>query len=237
MGPQGPFIARYRKEATGGLDEVQIQAACWTASAGAASWRPGGRRSSLRSSSRTPELARALAAATTRAELEDLYLPYRPKGRTRATIARERGLEPLAELLWRQQPGGDAAALVVPSSTPSGACPTSTRVGRRPRHLRRARGRERAAARPGPAAGSPRRPPAHRGCARQARGADSVRGPLRPPGLAGVGALPPRSVARRELEAERRRAHDSVMPPRPAGRPDKKSRGDIHWMNRRGWLS
>src|SRR4030081_684050 len=52
----------------------------------------------------TPELAAALAAAATRTELEDLYLPYRPKRRTRATVAREHGLEPLAEMMWRQQP-------------------------------------------------------------------------------------------------------------------------------------
>jgi uncharacterized protein len=111
-----PFIARYRKEATGGLDEVQVQAVLdgvrrrreleARRSAVVASIEEQGRM--------TPELARALAAAATRAELEDLYLPYRPKRRTRATMARERGLEPLAELLWRQQTGGDAAGAVAP---------------------------------------------------------------------------------------------------------------------------
>ena len=109
-----PFIARYRKEATGGLDEVQIQAVL----DGVRRLRDlEARRTAIIASveqqgKMTPELARALAAAATRAELEDLYLPYRPKRRTRATIARERGLEPLADLLWRAESDGDAAALV-----------------------------------------------------------------------------------------------------------------------------
>jgi protein Tex len=99
-----PFIARYRKEATGGLDEVQVQAVIDGArrrqelddrrAAVVASIEEQGRM--------TPELARALAGAATRAELEDLYLPYRPRRRTRATMARERGLEPLADLIWKQ---------------------------------------------------------------------------------------------------------------------------------------
>jgi uncharacterized protein len=111
-----PFIARYRKEATGGLDEVQVQAVLdgvrrrreleARRAAVVASIEQQGRM--------TPELARALAAAETRSELEDLYLPYRPRRRTRATIARERGLEPLAEMVWRQQAGGDAGAAVRP---------------------------------------------------------------------------------------------------------------------------
>jgi uncharacterized protein len=111
-----PFISRYRKEATGGLDEVQVQAVLDAVrrrrdlearrEAVVASIEQQGRM--------TPDLARALAGAATRAELEDLYLPYRPKRRTRATIARERGLEPLADVLWRQQPGGDVAAAVAP---------------------------------------------------------------------------------------------------------------------------
>jgi uncharacterized protein len=111
-----PFIARYRKEATGGLDEVQVQAVLdgvrrrreleARRAAVVASIEQQGRM--------TPELASALAAAATRAELEDLYLPYRPKRRTRATIARERGLEPLADLLWGQRTGGQADAAVAP---------------------------------------------------------------------------------------------------------------------------
>src|SRR5215472_12782086 len=100
-----PFIARYRKEATGGLDEVQVQAVL----DGVRRRRElEARRAAVVASieqqgKMTPELARALAAAASRAELEDLYLPYRPKRRTRATIARERGLEPLADLIWGQE--------------------------------------------------------------------------------------------------------------------------------------
>jgi uncharacterized protein len=111
-----PFIARYRKEATGGLDEVQVQAVL----DGVRRLRElEARRAAIVASieqqgKMTPELARAVAAAATRAELEDVYLPYRPRRRTRATIARERGLEPLADLVWRQQAGGDAAAAVAP---------------------------------------------------------------------------------------------------------------------------
>jgi protein Tex len=116
-----PFIARYRKEVTGGLDEVQVQAVL-----------DGLRRRRELEERReaviasighqgklTPELSRALAAAGTRADLEDLYLPYRPKRRTRATIARERGLEPLADLLWAQRPAEDTTAAVAPFVDPT----------------------------------------------------------------------------------------------------------------------
>jgi uncharacterized protein len=99
-----PFIARYRKEMTGGLDEVQIQAVIDRAQLRA---ELDDRRSAILKSVEeqgklTPELQRALQGASTKSELEDLYLPYRPKRRTRAAMARERGLEPLAELLWKQ---------------------------------------------------------------------------------------------------------------------------------------
>jgi uncharacterized protein len=97
-----PFIARYRKEATGNLDEVQIQAIFDRA---AELKELDDRRATILKSideqqKLTPELSRALANAKTRTELEDLYLPYRPKRRTRATIAREKGLEPLADWVW-----------------------------------------------------------------------------------------------------------------------------------------
>jgi uncharacterized protein len=96
-----PFIARYRKEATGNLDEVQIQAVVDRAEE---LKELDDRRAAIVKSideqgKMTPELAASLARANTRTELEDLYLPYRPKRRTRATIARERGLEPLAMML------------------------------------------------------------------------------------------------------------------------------------------
>ncbi|NNC15897.1 RNA-binding transcriptional accessory protein [Corallococcus exiguus] len=100
-----PFIARYRKEATGGLDEVQIQSILDKATERAE--LDGRRDTILRSIEEqgklTPELKKALQAARTRAELEDLYLPYKPKRRTRAAIAREKGLEPLADLVWKQE--------------------------------------------------------------------------------------------------------------------------------------
>ncbi len=100
-----PFIARYRKEATGSLDEVAISDI-------------RDRLSQLRELSTrreavltsleerdllTEELREAVLSADTMAALEDVYLPYRPKRRTRATIAKEKGLEPLALLLWRQK--------------------------------------------------------------------------------------------------------------------------------------
>lgn len=113
-----PFIARYRKEVTGGLDEVQIQTILDKASERTEldSRRDTILRSVEEQGKLTPELAKALKAAKTRTELEDLYLPYKPKRRTRAAIARERGLEPLADLLWKQEgkKGEDADAKVRP---------------------------------------------------------------------------------------------------------------------------
>ena len=104
-----PFIARYRKEATGGLDEVQIREI--DERLDYLRQLEARRRTVLseieQQGGLTAELARALAAAKTKAELEDLYLPYRPKRRTRATMARERGLEPLAETIWSQPPEGE----------------------------------------------------------------------------------------------------------------------------------
>ncbi len=99
-----PFIARYRKEVTGGLDETQIRAIearhAYVADLEA-------RRSAIVASLEerglmTDALRTAIAAADTKALLEDLYLPFRPKRRTRATQARERGLGPLAERLLAQ---------------------------------------------------------------------------------------------------------------------------------------
>ncbi len=111
-----PFIARYRKEATGELDEVQVLAVRDRLE----QWRAvDERRAAILASLRerglaTPALEQALAAADTLAALEDLYLPFRPKRRTRATIAREKGLEPLAELLLAQDPATDPAAAAAP---------------------------------------------------------------------------------------------------------------------------
>jgi uncharacterized protein len=97
-----PFIARYRKEATGGLDEVQLRDVRDRAQY---LRELDERRAAIIKSideqgKLTPELQAQLARAETKQALEDLYLPFKPKRRTRALIARERGLEPLAELLW-----------------------------------------------------------------------------------------------------------------------------------------
>jgi protein Tex len=99
-----PFISRYRKEATGGLDDEAI--ARIAAHAKVVDAREGRRAAILESLTQqgalTPALEKAVAGATTLAALEDLYLPFRPKRRTRAMAARERGLEPLATLLLAQ---------------------------------------------------------------------------------------------------------------------------------------
>ena len=97
-----PFIARYRKEATGGLDEVQLGEA---RDRGVYLMELEERRLGILSSldeagSLTPDLERSLREAATKQELEDIYRPHRPRRRTRATMAVERGLEPLAEALW-----------------------------------------------------------------------------------------------------------------------------------------
>ena len=97
-----PFVARYRKERTGGLDEVQLRDALQRARylADLEDRRETILASVAEQGALTPELERALRGAESKQELEDLYLPWRPKRRTRATMARERGLEPLADLIW-----------------------------------------------------------------------------------------------------------------------------------------
>ncbi|HAJ38080.1 MAG TPA: RNA-binding transcriptional accessory protein [Chloroflexi bacterium] len=104
-----PFIARYRKEMTGGLDEEQIRAVEQTlASLRALDERRTTILTSIREQEKlTPELEAQLLAAETLTALEDLYQPYRPKRRTRASIARERGLQPLADLILAQPRKGD----------------------------------------------------------------------------------------------------------------------------------
>ena len=96
-----PFVARYRKEATGGLDDAQLRA---LAERLAYLRELDARRAAILASiteqgKLTPELEAAIAGAGTKAVLEDLYLPYKPKRRTRAMIAREKGLAPLAEAI------------------------------------------------------------------------------------------------------------------------------------------
>lgn len=99
-----PFIARYRKEQTGGLDEVQIGRIQerYEYLADLEARRKTILESIAEQGKLTPELEARLRATRSKTELEDLYLPYKPKRRTRATLARERGLEPLAEILWAQ---------------------------------------------------------------------------------------------------------------------------------------
>ena len=112
-----PFIARYRKEVTGGLDDIQLREL---------EYRLGylrelsDRRDAILKSIEeqgklTPELRAAIEAAPTKQELEDLYLPYKQKRRTKGLIAREAGLEPLADALWADptlNPAEAAAAYV-----------------------------------------------------------------------------------------------------------------------------
>jgi uncharacterized protein len=99
-----PFIARYRKEVTGSLDEEQIRAI----EARLGYLRNLEKRQAVILKSiadqgkLTPQLEAAIRQATTLQQVEDLYLPYKPKRRTRATIARERGLEPLAQMILEQ---------------------------------------------------------------------------------------------------------------------------------------
>ena len=100
-----PFIARYRKEATGSLDEVEITSIRDRLSQ--LKELDNRREAILKSLEKhghlTDELKEAVFAAETMAILEDVYLPYRPKRRTKATIAVEKGLEPLAEMLFEQK--------------------------------------------------------------------------------------------------------------------------------------
>ena len=107
-----PFIARYRKERTGGLDEVAIRR---IEDAYATHRALGERRSTVlaeidKQGKLTPELRARVLACTSKSELEDLYLPFKPKRRTRAMMAKERGLEPLALRILAQPPKGDALA-------------------------------------------------------------------------------------------------------------------------------
>lgn len=114
-----PFIARYRKEVTGGLDDTQLRDLQEQL---IYQRELEERRASILqalsdSGKLTEELERDIWAADTKQRLEDLYLPYKPKRRTRAQVAREAGLEPLAMMLWEdpmRAPETQAAAFVNP---------------------------------------------------------------------------------------------------------------------------
>jgi uncharacterized protein len=103
-----PFIARYRKESTGNLDEVQIRAI----EEKLQYFRElVSRKKTILDSIQdqgklTDELKARIGQTLDKGELEDLYLPYKPKRRTKAMIAREKGLDPLAAYLWNQEPAG-----------------------------------------------------------------------------------------------------------------------------------
>lgn len=102
-----PFISRYRKEVTGSLDEEQIRQVEERINyMRAMEARKATIIHSIKEQDKlTPELAKRIGACTRLQELEDLYLPYKPKKRTRATVAKERGLEPLARIILN--PGAD----------------------------------------------------------------------------------------------------------------------------------
>jgi len=109
-----PFITRYRKERTGGLNEEVLRQVQWRV---ALQRQLADRKQTILKSIEgqgklTPELQAAIVAADTSKRLEDLYLPYKPKKRSLATAAREKGLEPLALAIWKRDP---AAANVAQS--------------------------------------------------------------------------------------------------------------------------
>ncbi|HNQ01776.1 MAG TPA: Tex family protein, partial [Syntrophales bacterium] len=107
-----PFIARYRKEATGSLDEVAVTGIRDRLEqlAELDKRREAILKSLAERQLLTDELQEKINAAETMAVLEDLYLPFRPKRRTRATVAKEKGLEPLAALIFAQDAATDPAA-------------------------------------------------------------------------------------------------------------------------------
>jgi protein Tex len=123
-----PFIARYRKEATGGLDEVQLAAIRDTAQALQALDK---RREVILNSiteqgKLTPDLRQKIEAAHSLTELEDLYLPYKQKRKTRAMLAIERGLEPLADRIYSlRDPAPDQTARRYLSENVPGGGPLS----------------------------------------------------------------------------------------------------------------
>jgi len=110
-----PFIARYRKEATGGLDETALRAIedALDKARELARRKTTILRTIAQQGQLTPELRQQIEQCQDKQALEDLYLPFKPKRRTRATLARERGLQPLADLLRHQRPLGQPRAAVL----------------------------------------------------------------------------------------------------------------------------
>ena len=131
-----PFIARYRKEATGSLDEIQITAIRDRLNQLV---ELDNRRATILSSLEkhghlTEELKEKVLAAQNLTTLEDIYLPYRPKRRTKGTIAKERGLEPLALSIF-QQTGSDPAASAESFVDPEKEVPTVEDALQGARHI------------------------------------------------------------------------------------------------------
>jgi uncharacterized protein len=121
-----PFIARYRKEVTGGLDDIQLREleARLSYLRELEDRRAAVLKSIEEQGKLTPELRAAIEAAPTKQELEDLYLPYKPKRRTKGMIAKEAGLEPLADKLFADptlDPNTEAQAFILPAGKIEGA--------------------------------------------------------------------------------------------------------------------
>ncbi|MEY3945192.1 MAG: ribosomal protein, partial [Pseudomonadota bacterium] len=121
-----PFIARYRKEVTGGLDDIQLRELEYRLGylRELEDRRDAVIKSITEQGKMTPDLLAAIAAAPTKQELEDIYLPYKPKRRTKGMIAREAGLEPLADKLFADptlNPAVEAEAFVLPAGKIEGA--------------------------------------------------------------------------------------------------------------------
>ena len=121
-----PFIARYRKEATGGLDDIQLRELEYRL--GYLREMEERRATILKSIAEqgklTPDLQLAIDQAATKQDLEDLYLPYKPKRRTKGMIAKEAGIEPLADALWANpslNPQDEAQAFLKPADAIEGA--------------------------------------------------------------------------------------------------------------------
>jgi protein Tex len=126
-----PFIARYRKEVTGGLDDIQLREL--EVRLGYLRELEDRRAAVIKSITEqgkmTPELLAAIDAAPTKQELEDIYLPFKPKRRTKGMIAREAGLEPLADRLFADptfDPHTEAQAFVLAAGAIEGADFTTT---------------------------------------------------------------------------------------------------------------
>jgi uncharacterized protein len=123
-----PFIARYRKEATGGLDDAVLRDLHdrLVYLRGLAARREEITRLIEEQGKMTPELQAGIKSAQTMTELEDIYRPYRPKRRTRATIAKEKGMEPLADIIWIQnKKDGSIEELAQPYLNPEMAINTA----------------------------------------------------------------------------------------------------------------